>query len=70
MNYKEQSDKTTIFVNNTQFDKVDKKTESKTTPRVSVELSTYDKIVQLVTNDNPEVKPPQEEPNNRVHMSV
>ena len=54
-----QSDKKSIFVNNM---KLDKKTESKTTPHANVQISAYDKVVQVVTNDNTEVKPPQEEP--------
>ena len=56
-----------MCVNNFKLDEVDKKKESKTTPRVSVKLSAYDKIVQLVTHDNPEVKPPQEESVGRAH---
>ena len=35
-----------------------------------LKISAYDKVVQLVTYDNTEVKPPQEEPTHRVHMSV
>ena len=57
MNYKEQSDKKTIFVNNIKLDKVDKEKESKTTPRVDAKLSAYDRVVQLVTHDNTYVKP-------------
>ena len=53
-----QSDNKHIFVNNI---KLDKKKESKTTPHVNVKISAYDKVVQLITNDNKEVKPPQEE---------
>ena len=67
MFYKVQSDKKTIFANNI---KLDKKKESKTTPHVNVKISAYDKVVQLVTHDNKEIKPPQEEPKQRVHMSV
>ena len=65
MNQKEQSDKKTIFVNNIKLDKVDKKKESKTTPHVNTKISAYDRTVQLVTNDNPEVKPQQEEQKNK-----
>ena len=43
------------------FKQVEKKKESKPTPHVNPKLSAYDRIVQLVTNDNPEVKQPQEE---------
>ena len=63
MFYKEQSDKKHIFVNN---NKLDKKTESKTAPRVNFKkISAYDKPAQRITNDNTEVKPPQEEPNKK-----
>ena len=56
-----ESDKKHIFVNNITLDKVDKKRETKTTPHANVKISAYDKIVQLVTNDNAGVKPQQEE---------
>ena len=53
-----------IFVNTI---KVDKKKESKTTPHVSTKLltlSAYDRVVQIVTNnDNNEIKPEEEEAN-------
>ena len=39
-----------------------KKKESKTTPHVNVKIPAYDKVAQAITNDNEEVKPPQEEP--------
>lgn len=67
---KQHSDKKIMFVNNTQLDKVDKKKYSKTTPHVSTKISAYDRVVQLVTNDNSEVKPPQEELKKKVHMIV
>ena len=67
MFHKVQSDKKTTFVNNLTLDK---KRESKTTPRVNVKISAYDKIVQLVTHDNPEANSPQGEPQEKVHMSV
>ena len=69
MFYKE-SDKKHILVNNITLDKVDKKNESKTTPKVNVKISAYDKIVQLVTNNNTGVKQQQEEQNKQVHLSV
>ena len=50
-----------MFVHNITLDKVDKKKESKTTPHVNTKISAYDRVVQLVTNDNTEVKAPQEE---------
>ena len=53
------------FVNNITLDTVDKKKESKTTPNVHVKISAYDKIVQLVTTHSTEVKPQQEEQNNK-----
>ena len=65
MFYKDQSDNTTIFVNNLKLDKVDKQKESKTTPNVNVKISAYDEIVQLVTKDNTEVKSPREKPNKK-----
>ena len=40
--------------------KVDKKKESKTTPHVSTNISAYDRVVQIVTNDNNEIKPEEE----------
>ena len=50
-----------IFVNTI---KVDKKKESKTTPHVSTKLltlSAYDRVVQIVTNnDNNEINPEEE----------
>ena len=58
MFHKVHSDKINVFVNNI---KLDKKKESKTTPHVKVKISAYDKLVQVVTNDNTEAKPPQEE---------
>ena len=67
MFYKEQSDKKSSFVSNMKFDK---KKESKTTRHVNVKISAYDKVVQLVTNHNTGVKPPQERQHKRVHMSV
>ena len=64
---KHETDKKNIFVNTI---KVDKKKESKTTPHVSTKhltLSAYDRVVQIVTNDNNEVKP-EEEAKQKVHM--
>ena len=54
---KHEADKKNIFVN---FIKVDKKQESKTTPHVSTKISAYDRVVQIVTNDNNEIKPEEE----------
>ena len=52
---KHETDKKNIFVNTI---KVDKKKESKTTPHVSTKISAYDRVVQIVTNnDNNEIKP-------------
>ena len=50
---KHETDKKNIFVNTI---KVDKKKESKTTPHVSTKISAYDRVVQIVTNDNIEIK--------------
>ena len=56
-----------IFVNTI---KVDKKKESKTTPHVSTKISAYDRVVQIVTNnDNNEIKP-EEEAKQKVHMII
>ena len=56
-----------IVVNNI---KVVKKKESKTTPHVSTKLSAYDRVVQIVTNnDNNEIKPEEEAPP-KVHMII
>ena len=70
MFHKEHIDNTNIFVSNITLDEVDKKKESKTTPHVNTKISAYDRVVQLVTNDNSEVKPPQEEQQQIVHISV
>ena len=42
-----------MFVNNI---KVDKANSSKTTPHVSTNISAYDRVVQIVTNDNNEIR--------------
>ena len=63
---KHETDKKTIFVNTI---KVDKKKESKTTPHVSTKISAYDRVVQIVTNDNNEIKP-EEEAKKKVHMII
>ena len=66
---KHETDKKNIFVNAI---KVDKKKESKTTPHVSTKhltLSSYDRVVQIVTNDNNEIKP-EEEAKTKVHMII
>ena len=48
--------------------KLIRKKESKTTPHVSTKVSAYDRVVQIVTNDNNEVKP--EEEAKKVHMII
>ena len=54
-----------IFVNTI---KVDKKKESKTTPNVNTKISAYDRVVQIVTNnDNNEIKPEEEESNKNTY---
>ena len=67
---KHETDKKNIFVNTI---KVDKKKESKTTPHVSTKLltlSAYDRVVQIVTNnDNNEIKP-EEDSKKKVHMII
>ena len=63
---KHETDKKNIFVNTI---KVDKKKESKTTPHVSTKISAYDRVVQIVTNDNNDIKP-EEEANKKVHMII
>ena len=56
-----------MFVNTI---KVDKKKESKTTPNVNTKISAYDRVVQIVTNnDNNEIKP-EEEAKKKVHMII
>ena len=57
---KHEADKKNIFVNTI---KVDKKKDGKTTPHVSTKISAYDRVVQIVTNDNNEVKPEEEAKN-------
>ena len=50
--------------------KVDKKKESKTTPNVNTKISAYDRVVQIVTNnDNNEIKL-EEEAKKKVHMII
>ena len=61
-----ETDKKNIFINTI---KVDKKKESKTTPHVSTKISAYDRVVQIVTNDNNETKP-EEEAKKQVHMII
>ena len=61
---KHETDKKNIFVNTI---KVDKKKESKTTPHVSIKMNAYDRVVQIVTNDNNEIKP-EEEATKQAHM--
>ena len=49
-----------IFVNAIKVDKKKEK-ESKTTPHVNTKISAYDRVVQIVTNnDNNEIKPEEE----------
>ena len=60
----QQSDKNDIFVNNIRLNNVDKK-DNKQTPHVNTKVSAYDRVVQLVTNDNTEVKQQIEEPKKR-----
>ena len=55
-----------IFANNI---KVDKTKESKTTPHASTNISAYDRVVQIVTNDSNERKP-EEEAKQQVHMII
>ena len=55
---KHETDKKNIFVNTI---KVDKKKE--TTPHVNIRMNAYDRVVQIVTNDNNEVKPEEETKN-------
>ena len=65
---KHETDKKNIFVNTI---KVDKKKESKTTPNVNTKISAYDRVVQIVTNnDNNEIKPEEEAPPKKVHMII
>ena len=65
---KHETDKKNIFVNTIKVDKKKEK-ESKTTPHVSIKISAYDRVVQIVTNnDNNEMKP--EEDSKKVHMIV
>ena len=54
-----------MFVNTI---KVDKKKESKTTPHVSIKRNAYDRVVQIVTNDNNEIK--LEEESKKIHIII
>ena len=65
---KHETDKKNIFVNTIKVDKKKEK-ESKTTPHVSTKISAYDRVVQIATNDNDEIKP-EEEANKQVHMII
>ena len=66
---KHETDKKHIFVNTIKVDKKKEK-ESKTTPHVNTKISAYDRVVQIVTNnDNNEIKP-EEEAKNKVHMII
>ena len=58
-----------IFVNTIKVDKK-KENESKTTPHVSTKISAYDRVAQIVTNnDNNEITP-EEEAKKKVHMII
>ena len=66
---KHETDKKNIFVNTIKVDKKKEK-ESKTTPHVSTKISAYDRVVQIVTNnDNNEIKP-EDEAKQQVHMII
>ena len=60
----QQHDKKDIFVSNIRLNKADKK-ENKQTPHVNTKVSAYDRVVQLVTNDNTQVKQQTEEEQKR-----
>ena len=60
MFHKQQLDKKDIFANNIKLTKVDKKVH-KQTPHVNTKISAYDRVVQIVTNDDTDVKHQQEE---------
>ena len=67
---KHETDKKHIFVNTIKVDKKKEK-ESKTTPHVSTKISAYDRVVQIVTNnDNNEIKPEEEANQKKVHMII
>ena len=64
---KRETDKKNIFVN---VIKVDKKKENKTTPHVSTKISAYDRVVQIITdNENKEIQL-EEEAKTKVHMII
>ena len=60
-----ETDKKNIFVSAIE---VDKKKESKTTLHVSTKISEYDRVVQIVMNDDNEIKPKKKP--KKVHMII
>ena len=60
MFHKQQLEKKDIFATNIKLTKVDKKV-NKQTPHVNTNISAYDRVVQMVTNDDTDVHHQQEE---------
>ena len=68
MIHQQQRDKKDMFANNIKLTKVDKKV-NKQTPHVNTNISAYDRVVQIVSNDGTDVNHQQEE-SKQVHISV
>ena len=68
MIHKQQLDKTDIVANTIKLTKVVKKV-NKQTPHVNTNISAYERVVQMVTHDDTDVKHQQEESKN-VHIRV
>ena len=65
---KHQATKTNIFVNANKLHKAEKK--DKNTPHVNVKVSAYDKVVNLVTNDDAGTVKVQDESKKKIHINV
>ena len=68
MIHKQQRDKEDIFANNIKLTKVDKKVNNQT-PHVNTNISAYDRVVQVVSNDGTDVNHQQEESNKRYTLA-
>ena len=68
MTHKQPLDKTDIFANTMTLTKVDKKVH-KQPPHVNTNISAYDRVVQVVSNDGTDVNLQQEESNKRYTLA-
>ena len=66
MIHKQQLDKTDIVANTIKLTKVDKTVHNQT-PHVNTNISAYDRVIQIVSNDGTDVNHQQEESNKGTH---